>query len=359
MCNPEVFLKILVLVLGVASAHIPDPALNPSWETWKQYYGKEYSATEENQRHLVWEKNLERILKHNLQYSLGKHSWTMEMNKFGDMIPEEFHKTMNGYRHPAGKLHGAHATFLPPIFFHPPPSIDWRDYGFVTKVKDQGSCGSCWAFSSTGALEGQVARYRHSLKSASPSHRNMANTREKATLVSLSEQNLVDCSRTEGNEGCGGGWMDQAFMYIRDNNGIESEQSYPYSARDDQQCLFDPRLSVASLSTYVDIPKDNETALKMAVASEGPVSVAIDASNPSFQFYSSGVYFEPNCNSSFLNHAVLAVGYGKVEQEQNGHKYWIIKNSWSRDWGDNGYILMARGRNNNCGIASAASFPLL
>uniref|UniRef100_A0A8C4QNH0 Cathepsin propeptide inhibitor domain-containing protein n=1 Tax=Eptatretus burgeri TaxID=7764 RepID=A0A8C4QNH0_EPTBU len=151
-------------------------------------------ATEEYQRHLVWEENLERILKHNLEYSLGKHSWTMEMNKFGDMKPKEFHKTMNGYRHPAGRLHGAHATFLPPAFFHPPPSIDWRDYGFVTNVKDQ----------------------------------------------------------------------------------------------DDQQCLFDPRLSVTSLSTYVDIPQGNETALKIAVASEGPVSVAIDASNASFQFYSSG-----------------------------------------------------------------------
>merc|ERR1711963_1100015 len=149
-----------------------------------------------------------------------------------------------------------------------PSSMDWRQYGVVTGVKDQGQCGSCWSFSATGALEGAWARAGNS-------------------LISLSEQQLVDCSRPYGNAGCNGGWMDSAFEYIRDNGGIEAEAAYPYTARDGH-CKAVGN-NVATLSSYVDVRSGSESALQDAVANVGPVAVAIDASHFSFQLYSGGV----------------------------------------------------------------------
>lgn len=186
-----------------------------------------------------------------------------------------------------------------------PGSIDWREKGLVTEVKDQGECGSCWAFSATGALEGQ-------------------NFRKTGNLVALSEQNLIDCSGSYGNEGCNGGLMDYAFQYIKDNGGIDTEKSYPYKAMDGE-CKYNPKNKGATESGYVDIPKGDEKKLTAAIATLGPISVAIDASYDSFQFYSSGVYFEPRCNPGHLDHAVLAVGYGTDENDKD---YYIIKNSW-------------------------------
>ncbi|XP_026677415.1 cathepsin L-like [Diaphorina citri] len=149
--------------------------------------------------------------------------------------------------------------------------------------------------------------------------------------------------------------MDQAFQYIKDNHGIDTESSYPYEAMDDN-CRYKRAKSGAVDRGYVDIPEGDEYKLKAAVATIGPVSIAIDASHQSFQFYSEGVYYEPECNSTQLDHAVLVVGYGT---DENGNDYWLVKNSWNTTWGDEGYIKMARNRENNCGVASSASFPLV
>ena len=146
--------------------------------------------------------------------------------------------------------------------------------------------------------------------------------------------------------------MDDAFQYIKENNGIDTEASYPYVARD-ERCRFNSANVGATDTGYVDVRHDDESALQEASATIGPISVAIDASHSSFQMYSSGVYYEPSCSTTQLDHGVLVVGYGT----HNGEAYWLVKNSWGTDWGMNGYIMMSRNRQNNCGIASEASYP--
>lgn len=262
------------------------------------------------------------------------------------MLHSEFVRTLNGFNRTKESDNSVYQSFAKkeePVTFieaanvEVPVSVDWRDKGAVTPVKDQGHCGSCWSFSATGALEGQ--HYRKTGK-----------------LVSLSEQNLVDCSTSYGNNGCNGGLMDNAFQYIKANGGIDTESAYPYEAIDNT-CHFSKKDVGATDKGFVDIPSGDEQALMKAIATVGPVSVAIDASHESFQFYSEGVYYEPQCDSAQLDHGVLAVGYG-TDPDTNDD-YWIVKNSWGTSWGDKGFIKMARNKENNCGIATQSSYPLV
>jgi cathepsin L len=243
----------------------------------------------------VYRQNLAFIEEHNRQ-NLG---FTVAMNKFGDLTAEEFGSLYNNYRVSANR------TLSNKIHQHEDASllavdVDWRNKGAVTGVKNQGQCGSCWAFSATGSTEGQ-----HFLK--------------KGNLVSLSEQNLVDCSGSYGNDGCDGGLMDNAFQYIISNPGIDTEASYKYTAKDGS-CKFKAQNVGATLSSFVDVKEGSETSLQSAVQKVGPVSVAIDASHSSFQFYNGGVYYEKKCSSTQLDHGVLAVGYGTQSSD-----YWIVK----------------------------------
>lgn len=230
------------------------------------------------------------------------------------------------------------SAWLPPCNVDIPAAVNWVTEGYVTPVKNQGQCGSCYAFSTTGSLEGQVFK-------------------KTGKLPQLSEQNILDCSKSYGNMGCRGGWMDFAFKYIRDNKGIDSENGYPYYARELGYCYYRANYNIACDSGYVDLPQGDENALKTAVATIGPISVAIDATHRSFQSYRSGVYYEPACGNTLrsLDHAVLVVGYGS----EGGYDYWLVKNSWGTSWGEGGYIKMARGYNNMCGVATKPSYPLL
>ncbi|PVD28292.1 hypothetical protein C0Q70_10879 [Pomacea canaliculata] len=301
--------------------------------------GKTYSTGEEEiDRMKIFLDNVKLIEQHNWEYFNMKKSYYMDINQFTDMTFEEYKK----YNRLQARDSSRNATiqctqFQPPLNWLTPAEVDWRKEGYVTPVKNQGQCGSCWSFSTTGSMEGQ--HFRLSKK-----------------LDSLSEQQLVDCSGKFGNQGCDGGLMDQAFEYINSVGGLESESDYPYEAVQ-HKCSFKKKEIVTE--TYVkgcqDIQSGSESDLMQAVASQGPISVAIDAGHPSFQSYSGGVYDEPGCSSSELDHGVLVVGYGS----SSGQEYWLVKNSWGTSWGDEGYIMMARNKDNQCGIATAASFPQL
>ncbi|XP_053157935.1 procathepsin L-like [Hemicordylus capensis] len=326
------------LVLLRAFSAALDPALEQAWNDWKSTHNKVYSKeVEEAFRRGIWEKNLKTIEHHNWEASLGQHTYELGMNQFGDLTNEEFNRKMNGFRPDLDEAPGENVTFFQEsTMLETPKQVDWRTKGYVTPIKDQSVCGSCWAFSATGALEG-------------------LHFKKTGKLVSLSEQNLVDCSWKEGNEGCGGGWMNWAFKYVRINKGINSESTYPYEA-EDEPCRFNPSDRAATCTSFKNIAKGSEKALEQAVAKAGPVSVAVDAST--FQFYKSGIYFLKGC-FQMLNHGMLAVGYGTLKEDRKIKNYWILKNSWNTSWGEKGYMRLAKGYHNQCGVASHASYPTL
>ncbi|OWZ21626.1 Papain-like cysteine protease C1 [Phytophthora megakarya] len=270
------------------------------------------------------------ILEHN-----AENAWTgvtLGHNAFSHLSFDEFKRQQTGFVMPKGYLEQRLASRVADLYsdVQVAESVDWEDKGGVTPVKNQGMCGSCWAFSTTGAVEG--AAFVSSGK-----------------LVSLSEQELVDCDHN-GDMGCNGGLMDHAFAWIEDHGGICSEDEYEYKAKA-QVCRKCE--SVVKVTGFQDVNPQDEHALKVAV-SQQPVSVAIEADQKAFQFYKAGV-FNLTCGTR-LDHGVLAVGYGT----DNGQKFWKVKNSWGPSWGEQGYIRMSREENGpagQCGIASVPSYP--
>lgn len=309
-----------------------------TWSSFKDTHSKTYDDThEEGQRKEIFKNNLKAIEMHNYLHEKGLKTFRLGVNQYADMELGEFTKQMNGFKPTdTPRSHWQPATFMKSLSpVNVPDSMDWRDHGYVTPVKNQGACGSCWSFSTTGALEGQ-------------------HFRKTGDLVSLSEQNLMDCSVPWGNNGCNGGLMDYAFQYIKDNQGVDTETSYPYLAQDGT-CHYNKRDIGADDVGYTDCTSGDEDGLKEASATIGPISVAIDASHQSFQLYQSGVYTDDMCSSTQLDHGVLLVGYGT----EAGQDYWLVKNSWGPTWGDEGYIKIARNMDNLCGVATQASYPIV
>lgn len=298
------------------------------WGNTNKVYYK--NPQELREKFIIWKYNKNLVENHNVT----ENGFSIELNKFADSVwPLHYMKNhkLNNFKYDnddfvCNDLYNSQLI---------PESIDWRDNNVVTRVKDQGQCGSCWAFSSTGSIESQYAI-------------------KTGNLVLLSESQIVDCDTNGTDMGCMGGFMDGAFNYTIKAGGLETEYDYPYVPMD-ESCTFNKSKIEVSIKGYNDV-KGGENGLKHAVASVGPVSVAIDASNYDFQLYKEGVYYNPQCSQTMLDHAVLAVGYGTTS---NGTDYWIVKNSWGDDWGMKGYIYMARNRNNSCGIATMPTYPLL
>lgn len=322
-------LVILALLFGCACAvRLSENEYRNEFTNWMQLQQKSYKHDEFQFRYRVFRNNLNYIR----DFNARNDNFTLKMNQFGDLTNAEFRQVFLGFKMPAsGKLDGP--TFQPEAV-KLPTSWDWKAKGAVTPVKNQGQCGSCWSFSTTGSVEGC-----HFIGTQA--------------LVSLSEQNLMDCSWSQGDQGCDGGLMTDAMDYIISNSGVDTESSYPYTAESSNTCQYSATNKGSTLGSYANVAQGDETALQNSVYA-GPTSVAIDASQSSFQFYSGGVYYEPDCSSTQLDHGVLAIGWGT---DTTGGDYWTVKNSWGTDWGMKGYIWMARNKSNNCGIATMATLP--
>ncbi|CAL5403791.1 unnamed protein product [Camellia sinensis] len=306
----------LLFILGTlasqaASRSLQEDSMYERHEQWMTSFGRVYKDTaEKEERFKIFKANVEMIDFFN---NASNKPYKLGVNEFADLTNEEF-KLRNRFKSHVCTV--AKRLFKYENVTVVPATMDWRKKGAVTPVKDQGQCGCCWAFSAVAAMEGINQLTTHK-------------------LVSLSEQELVDCDISGEDQGCGGGLMDEAFKFVEQNNGLTTETNYPYKGTDDT-C------------------NKNKSALLKAVANQ-PISVAIDASGSDFQFYSSGV-FTGTCGTQ-LDHGVTAVGYGTAA---DGTKYWLVKNSWGTGWGEAGYIRMQRdidAQEGLCGIAMMASYP--
>merc|ERR1712166_73548 len=298
-------------------------------------HAKTYAEHQTQAKFRVFRDNVDFINDHNKNHAdtLG---YTVGINQFADMTKTEYKRTMLGYnalRKPTNLVTEELDETAAPA------SVDWTTKGAVTPVKNQGQCGSCWAFSTTGSVEGR-------------------NQIKNGKLVSLSEQELTSCASKYGNQGCNGGLMDDGFKFI-EAEGLETEADYKYDGatgtRDTKKEKAHDGINPGVVTSFKDVAKNSQSQLAAAVA-DGPVSVAIEADQSGFQFYKSGV-FSGTCGPA-LDHGVLAVGYGT----DSGTAYWKVKNSWGSTWGQDGYIMMAKdisSSSGQCGIASQPSYPTI
>jgi len=323
----------LAVVAGVMYVSEQTPAtrmlkvsspVESAWTHWKQTQGKSYgNNSEEQYRFGVFTENFNKVNKWNKSGELAK----LALNQFADLTQVEFKNIYLGYKKPAFMKSNMVARFSTENL---KSSVNWVTAGAVGAVKDQGQCGSCWAFSAVAATESANYLQRH-----------------LSSVPSYSEQQLVDCAGSYGNMGCNGGLMDQAFEYIK-SHPLANESDYPYTARDGT-CSYSS--GTGSVSAYTDVTPNSPDQLRAAL-NQQPVSVAIEADTYVFQLYSTGVITSSGCGQQ-LDHGVTAVGYGS----ENGTEYFLVRNSWGASWGEQGYVKIGASSSNVCGILSQPSFP--
>lgn len=332
----------LLLVFGAlaASAARVLPTVAPSssmadrHDRWMAEHGRVYKdAAEKAARFEIFKSNMEHIESFNGR----KEKYWLGPNQFTDLTNQEFKNLYSAGFRPSASVSPATGFRHENVTVDAAASLDWRSKGAVTSIKDQGQCGACWAFSAVAAIES-------------------INQIKSGKLVSLSEQELIDCDVNGEDQGCGGGLMDTAFKFIVDNHGINSEANYPFVGEDGSCNTKKSSVSAVKISGFEDVPENSEAALLKAVTAQ-PVSVAIDGGDPNFQSYAGGIFTGP-CDTE-LDHAVTAVGYGT---DADGTKYWLVKNSWGFNWGSDGYIKMERDISSAeglCGLAKQPSYPTI
>jgi C1A family cysteine protease len=322
-------MKMLIIVALLAPLCLASLNIEDKFANWQVQYGKTYNSKAEYQSALnAFAANEERIASHNSQGL----SWELGHNQFSDLTKAQMKQRFLRAKPPPAHLEVA--TELLNATATPPASLDWVAKGAVTPVKDQANCGSCWAFSTTGAIEG-------------------AYQVKTGKLLSLSEQNLVSCS-FNGDLGCGGGEQTDGFCWTYHNKGICTEADYPYvsgGGQDGQACNPKHCTPAVTVSGYKAVPKGDENALMQALLL-GPVAIGMDASEEPFFMYKKGIIDSPKCGKA-IDHAILLVGYGT----ENGKNYWKVKNSWNKSWGEGGYLRVARGKD-MCAVADGASYPI-
>jgi cathepsin L len=337
------------------TAELSQENMHAMFQAWRFAHSKVYATIEEEmKRFSIWQFNMERIAASNDVYRNGERTYTLRMNSFGDMTDEEFHDAYHcvtsqkdasdvrmGADDADNQRHGRNLMSMPGEdgkgVMPEGATVDWVAKGKVTPVKNQGQCGSCWSFSATGAMECDYA------------------IAHGGSPISLSEQQLVDCSGSYGNQGCNGGWYYDAWKYAEAEGGLCTESAYPYTARDGTCKASSCGTKYYAPSGYTEVTADSESSLQSAV-DQRCVSVAIEADQFSFQYYSGGV-LTGSCGTR-IDHAVLAVGYGTL----SGQDYWYVKNSWGTGWGVNGYVYIckdcnANGSRGECGINMDPYWP--
>ncbi|XP_017025534.1 procathepsin L [Drosophila kikkawai] len=303
------------------------------FEIFKNNNNRKYLRNYDEMRGFkAFEENYKVIEEHNQQYQDGQTSFRLKPNNFADMSTDGY---LKGYlrllkSHTEDSSDNIAEIVGSPLMTNLPESLDWRQKGFRTPPHNQQTCGSCYAFSIAESIEGQVFK-------------------RTGKILSLSQQQIVDCSVSHGNQGCVGGSLRNTFRYLQSTGGIMRAEDYKYVSKKGK-CQFVHDLSVVNVTSWAILPTRDEQAIQAAVTHIGPVAISINATPKTFQLYSDGIYDDAACSSSSVNHAMLVIGFGK--------DYWILKNWWGELWGESGFMRIRKGVN-MCGIANYAAYAVV